>query len=64
MSTVQTVSTTSSTTSATQTTRRVLSACFAVSMGAVLLYFAGFSSMPALHNTAHDTRHTIGFPCH
>ncbi len=33
-------------------------------IGATLTFAAGFSSMAVAHNTAHDTRHAIGFPCH
>lgn len=33
-------------------------------LGALLIYLAGFSSMEALHNGAHDARHAAGLPCH
>lgn len=33
-------------------------------LGAFVLAGAGFASTPALHNAAHDQRHSIGFPCH
>ncbi|WP_419789743.1 CbtB domain-containing protein [Pseudomonas carnis] len=29
-----------------------------------LVYFAGFSHIEAVHNAAHDTRHSAAFPCH
>ena len=29
-----------------------------------LLYFAGFAEAAAFHDSAHDTRHTLAFPCH
>ena len=29
-----------------------------------LVYFAGFSHLDLVHNAAHDTRHSSGFPCH
>jgi cobalt transporter subunit CbtB len=32
--------------------------------GLFMLYGVGFSTMPAAHNAAHDTRHANGFPCH
>ena len=32
--------------------------------GATLTFAVGLSSMAVAHNTAHDTRHAIGFPCH
>jgi cobalt transporter subunit CbtB len=28
------------------------------------VYFAGFSHLDLVHNAAHDTRHSSGFPCH
>jgi cobalt transporter subunit CbtB len=33
-------------------------------MGLSLVYFAGFSHLEVVHNAAHDTRHSSGFPCH
>jgi cobalt transporter subunit CbtB len=36
----------------------------AMLLGVVILYAAGFASAPLLHNAAHDTRHSQGFPCH
>jgi cobalt transporter subunit CbtB len=36
----------------------------AVLLGTVILYGVGFASTPLLHNAAHDTRHSQGFPCH
>lgn len=32
--------------------------------GAALLFLVGFAPMPAVHNAAHDTRHSAAFPCH
>jgi cobalt transporter subunit CbtB len=39
-------------------------ALVAMSFGLVLLYFVGFSPIVRAHNSAHDTRHANGFPCH
>jgi cobalt transporter subunit CbtB len=36
----------------------------AAGLGLVLLYGAAFAETPALHNAAHDGRHSAGFPCH
>jgi cobalt transporter subunit CbtB len=33
-------------------------------LGAVIVFFVGFSSMSAAHNAAHDMRHANAFPCH
>jgi cobalt transporter subunit CbtB len=38
----------------------IVSAC----VGALLVYFAGFSQMEALHNGTHDARHAAGLACH
>jgi len=43
---------------------KMISALCAAGLGAVLLFGAGFASMEALHNAAHDSRHSAGFPCH
>lgn len=36
----------------------------AVLMGLMLLFAAGFAQASILHDTAHDTRHAMSFPCH
>jgi len=33
-------------------------------IGVVFVVGAGFSSLPAAHNAAHDARHSFAFPCH
>ncbi len=33
-------------------------------LGAMLLYTAGFAEASVLHDAAHDTRHSVAFPCH
>ena len=33
-------------------------------LGAVLLFVAGFAGAEALHDAAHDSRHSFTFPCH
>jgi cobalt transporter subunit CbtB len=32
--------------------------------GMTLIYGVGLAQDERLHNAAHDTRHSIGFPCH
>nr|WP_315392980.1 CbtB domain-containing protein [uncultured Duganella sp.] len=43
---------------------RIVAGLMAAGLGAALLFGAGFASMEALHNAAHDSRHSAGFPCH
>ena len=33
-------------------------------LGIVILYGAGFVQTSAVHNAAHDMRHSQAFPCH
>ena len=33
-------------------------------LGGLIVYGAGFVNTAAVHNAAHDTRHSQGFPCH
>ncbi|MGZ9667985.1 CbtB domain-containing protein [Pseudomonas sp. GNP014] len=44
--------------------QRLIAAFFTSILGAGLVYFAGFSHIEAVHNAAHDTRHSAAFPCH
>lgn len=41
-----------------------LPALSAAVLGLTLLFAAGFAETHALHNAAHDARHSAGFPCH
>lgn len=43
---------------------RIVPTLLAVSLGLVLLYASAFAQTAALHNAAHDGRHSAGFPCH
>ena len=63
---MSTISTTGSRTASSTTTltQRLTAAVFASILGACLVYFAGFSHIEAVHNAAHDTRHSAAFPCH
>ena len=36
----------------------------AMLLGFVFIYGAGFVQTSAVHNAAHDARHSLGFPCH
>ena len=39
-------------------------ALLAMLLGVVIVGFVGFSHLDVIHNAAHDTRHSNGFPCH
>jgi cobalt transporter subunit CbtB len=33
-------------------------------LGLGLIFLVGFAPLSAVHNAAHDTRHSSAFPCH
>ncbi len=33
-------------------------------LGLFIVGFVGFSHLEVVHNAAHDTRHSLAFPCH
>ena len=43
---------------------RMVGIVCAMALGVLLLYGAGFAPLEALHNAAHDARHSFAFPCH
>ncbi len=45
-------------------TSRRLPALLAALFGLGLVFVAGFAETQVVHNVAHDTRHSAGFPCH
>jgi cobalt transporter subunit CbtB len=63
ISTTNQTSTQTASTAGTQS-QRLTAAVSAMILGACLVYFAGFSHIDAVHNAAHDTRHSSAFPCH
>ncbi len=44
--------------------RRLWPVFFAALLGISLIYGVGLASPSALHNAAHDSRHSLSFPCH
>lgn len=44
--------------------QRLIAGGLALFLGLVLVWGVGFASDMAVHNGAHDTRHSLGFPCH
>jgi cobalt transporter subunit CbtB len=60
-----TVSTLSDTRTASRlTTDRKLLGALSLVLGFGFVFLVGFAPMSAVHNAAHDTRHTAAFPCH
>lgn len=49
--------------SATQSTSLLQQAAVLL-FGFAILFGVGFMPMEAVHNAAHDTRHSFVFPCH
>lgn len=45
-------------------TSKTASAVLMAALGLALVFVAGFAESNILHNAAHDTRHSTGFPCH
>lgn len=43
---------------------RLIQLAFAGLLGAFIVGFAGFANIEAVHNAAHDYRHSMAFPCH
>ncbi|AOO80634.1 cobalt transporter subunit CbtB [Bosea sp. OK403] len=43
---------------------RAKAALAALLLGSVLIFTVGFAHSSSVHNAAHDTRHTLAFPCH
>jgi cobalt transporter subunit CbtB len=41
-----------------------VAAVLAALLGLFVLWGVGFSHIPVLYNAAHDTRHSLAFPCH
>jgi len=52
------------TNSATRADANLATILFVALVGATLLFAAGFANSAVMHDAAHDTRHSIGFPCH
>ena len=42
----------------------ILAISGAVVLGLFMLFAAGFAQATVMHDTAHDQRHAMAFPCH
>ena len=49
---------------ASQGLSAVYQAVLAMALGLFIVGFVGFSHIDAVHNAAHDVRHSNAFPCH
>jgi cobalt transporter subunit CbtB len=45
-------------------TRKRTVALLGAAFGLFLIYGVGFAHPEAIHNAAHDSRHSFAFPCH
>ena len=52
------------TTPASTRASTVLQALAAIGLGLFVIGMVGFSQVDAVHNAAHDVRHSNAFPCH
>jgi cobalt transporter subunit CbtB len=43
---------------------RLIAATALLFFGSFMIFGVGLAQDPRMHNAAHDTRHSIGFPCH
>ena len=43
---------------------RALVGTLALFLGLGFIFLVGFAPVSAVHNAAHDTRHSAAFPCH
>lgn len=53
-----------SSTQSLSVSQRVTAGAVCLIVGASLVFLVSMSHISAAHNAAHDTRHSIGFPCH
>jgi len=58
------MTTSTSTLSGASSSSRVLQLALAGLLGLFIVGFSGFAPMEAVHNAAHDYRHSMAFPCH
>jgi cobalt transporter subunit CbtB len=49
---------------AAKSTGAVVQAALAMALGLFVVFMVGFSHIDAVHNAAHDVRHSNAFPCH
>ena len=57
-------STTATTVGTTERSEALRAAAIALILGVSLVFLTGFAYSEVIHNAAHDTRHSLSFPCH
>ncbi|MCF6370178.1 CbtB domain-containing protein [Rhizobium halophilum] len=45
-------------------TTKIIPLSMTALLGLFVVGFVGFSHMEVVHNAAHDSRHSLAFPCH
>ena len=45
-------------------TSKIIPLSMTALLGLFIVGFVGFSHLEVVHNAAHDTRHSLAFPCH
>ena len=45
-------------------TERLAAGLLALLLGSLFIGIVGFAQIDAIHNAAHDGRHSFAFPCH
>jgi cobalt transporter subunit CbtB len=55
---------TTATKTASLANTNILTITFVALLGATMVFLAGHAQSAALHDAAHDVRHSSGFPCH
>lgn len=58
------ISTTVKSSSIRAISKEKTAALTAILLGGAMVLFIGFADIDAVHNAAHDTRHSAAFPCH
>lgn len=61
---MQTTASTSSSLTSSKTGSKAGTVTAALFLGALFIYVVGFMPAQAMHDFAHDTRHSVTFPCH
>lgn len=57
-------SSTIQTTATKSISKEKIAALASIFLGGVFIFIVGFANIDAVHNAAHDTRHSAAFPCH